>query len=283
MSDYAVLNKKLNILGVLFLVSNLFILILLWVLFIEKYQNNTIVIESPTSNLTLAPHLTTSLVFNQNVNVEDILNEQTPNIISNKLAIQYPRGAVIMVASKLIDSWFDSNGTGLGEYSGWYICDGRNGTPDLRGRFIVGRDNTNSDSLDYAKVGNIGGLNQVKLSIEEMPSHNHTDIGHSHSISLNTSYSGSHSHFYKDIYYSEWTYMSNDYTDVYNQFGSHSTDNDNVGHQMTRETEGNGTHFHSIIGNSYSASSILENTGGNGSHENRPPYYVVVFIVYIGL
>ena len=59
-------------------------------------------------------------------------------------------------------------------------------------------------------------------------------------------------------------------------------DNDNVGHQMTRETEGNGTHFHSIVGNSYSASSILENTGGNRSHENRPPYYVVVFIIYVG-
>lgn len=36
----------------------------------------------------------------------------------------------------------------------WALCDGQNGTPDLRGRFIVGQD---PNSLEYNNIGNIGG------------------------------------------------------------------------------------------------------------------------------
>jgi microcystin-dependent protein len=51
--------------------------------------------------------------------------------------------------------------------SGWVLCNGTNGTPDLRDRFIVGAGSS------YA-VSNTGGQNSVSLSISEMPSHNHT-------------------------------------------------------------------------------------------------------------
>ncbi|MFM9836904.1 MAG: hypothetical protein ACKVOQ_01500 [Cyclobacteriaceae bacterium] len=51
--------------------------------------------------------------------------------------------------------------------SGWVLCNGTNGTPDLRDRFIVGAGNS------YA-VSNTGGQNSVALSIGELPSHNHT-------------------------------------------------------------------------------------------------------------
>lgn len=50
--------------------------------------------------------------------------------------------------------------------SGWVLCDGNNGTPDLRGRFILGK----SDS--YA-IGSTGGEETHKLTINEMPAHNH--------------------------------------------------------------------------------------------------------------
>lgn len=53
---------------------------------------------------------------------------------------------------------------------GWAICDGTNGTPDLRGRFILGVSNDNSFSF-----GKIGGSHKYyrKLSYEQMPKHNH--------------------------------------------------------------------------------------------------------------
>lgn len=41
---------------------------------------------------------------------------------------------------------------------GWYLCDGQNGTVDLRQRFIVGYDPTDQD---YDTIGNTGGLKEV--------------------------------------------------------------------------------------------------------------------------
>ncbi len=54
--------------------------------------------------------------------------------------------------------------------SGWALCDGNNGTPDLRGRFIVGVDN-----VDYS-MGSTGREKEVTLTIEQMPRHNHGNM-----------------------------------------------------------------------------------------------------------
>lgn len=51
--------------------------------------------------------------------------------------------------------------------SGWHLCDGTSGTPDLRNRFIVGA------GSEY-KVGNTGGSKEVTLTVEQMPAHSHT-------------------------------------------------------------------------------------------------------------
>lgn len=49
---------------------------------------------------------------------------------------------------------------------GWALCDGTNGTPDLRGRFVLG----NSDSH---AVGETGGSEEVVLTVQQMPKHAH--------------------------------------------------------------------------------------------------------------
>lgn len=54
--------------------------------------------------------------------------------------------------------------------SGWYLCDGNNSTPDLRGKFIIGAGGA------YA-VGATGGAATHTLTEAEMPAHTHT-IGH---------------------------------------------------------------------------------------------------------
>lgn len=51
--------------------------------------------------------------------------------------------------------------------SGWLLCNGTSGTPDLRNRFIVGAGD------EYA-VGNTGGAKEVTLTTAEIPSHTHT-------------------------------------------------------------------------------------------------------------
>lgn len=50
---------------------------------------------------------------------------------------------------------------------GWAVCDGQNGTPDLRGRFILGVSETHP-------VGETGRAEEVTLSIQQMPAHSHT-------------------------------------------------------------------------------------------------------------
>jgi len=68
--------------------------------------------------------------------------------------------------------------------TGWALCDGSNGTPDLRNRFVVGAaiDGTGNYSYDgttgavsgnYAP-GNSGGEAAHRLTTGEMPSHTHT-------------------------------------------------------------------------------------------------------------
>ena len=49
---------------------------------------------------------------------------------------------------------------------GWALCNGENGTPDLRGRFVLGAGGA------YA-VGNTGGEEAHKLTKQELPSHSH--------------------------------------------------------------------------------------------------------------
>ena len=50
--------------------------------------------------------------------------------------------------------------------TGWYLCNGQNGTPDLRDRFVVGSGSSYS-------IGATGGENSHTLTVNEMPSHNH--------------------------------------------------------------------------------------------------------------
>jgi len=52
---------------------------------------------------------------------------------------------------------------------GWHLCNGTNGTPDLRNRFIVGAGSSYNP-------GNTGGENTHKLTIAELPSHSHSEV-----------------------------------------------------------------------------------------------------------
>ncbi len=81
--------------------------------------------------------------------------------------------------------------------SGWHLCDGSNGTPDLRSRFIYGAGgDTNTKSAGgysvnelhgHWAVGFTHGQEYEYLSVAQMPSHNHYGEG-------TTSTNGNHHH-----------------------------------------------------------------------------------------
>jgi microcystin-dependent protein len=70
--------------------------------------------------------------------------------------------------------------------SGWLICDGTNGTPDLRDRFVVGAGST------YAVAATGGSANATLVSHSHTATSSVSDPGHTHNteIGLNEVNSG---------------------------------------------------------------------------------------------
>lgn len=76
--------------------------------------------------------------------------------------------------------------------TGWTICDGSNGSPDLRGKFIVGTGQNQTPlsgdlNSDYA-LGAIGGENTHQLTYNELPHHSHGEVTVNRSTLTGTSY-----------------------------------------------------------------------------------------------
>jgi microcystin-dependent protein len=129
--------------------------------------------------------------------------------------------------------------------SGWNLCDGTNGTPDLRNRFVVG-------AGDSYAVGATGGADSVTLTEAQMPAHTHTG---------STNSAGDHNHTV--------SFLDSPQVNTVNKQGP---DLHNIGDlgTGTYTTTTAGAHTHTVT---------VGSTGGGGSHENRPPYYALAFIM----
>ena len=148
--------------------------------------------------------------------------------------------------------------TGSSAPSGWAICNGSNGTPDLRNRFIVGAGSAYS-------VDDTGGAASVTLTTAQLPAHSHTTPNHNHSFSATTS-SNTHNH--------TW-----DRQDAQNDQGYRPWPASNNDCVRTTANTGDNTHSHTVSGTTGNANPTTNTTGSGNSHENRPPYYALMFIM----
>lgn len=92
------------------------------------------------------------------------------------------RGMILdcyLTSDELADN-FDATGRGINLYLGWALCNGDNGTIDMRGRFtMMTTDVPNQNGIplepgiDPIGVLAAGGANRVVLDITEMPIHRH--------------------------------------------------------------------------------------------------------------
>ena len=140
----------------------------------------------------------------------NLTNIQAGQVVGNSIFVQ---GMIIM--------W---NSTVATIPTGFVLCDGSNGTPDLRGRFVVGHHPSNNDY----DIDDTGGAESVTLTVAQMPSH------------------------------------------------KHDTTFDNK-----RYFPGGGSTSISFGGaGGYPADIFtMSNEGGGQSHENRPPYYALCYIM----
>lgn len=82
----------------------------------------------------------------------------------------------LLFPAKIIVLW---SGTISEIPDGWALCDGTKGTPDLRGRFVIGTNpnaNKNND-LSIYEMGSVGGAEVVALSVDQIPNHSHPVSG----------------------------------------------------------------------------------------------------------
>ena len=148
-----------------------------------------------------------------------------------QLVINIPSGGIIL--------WYGSVGS---IPAGWALCDGNNGTPDLRDRFVVG-----AGSSNYT-VGATGGSATVALTAAELPSHTH---------SLTSGDAASHSHAITTVFNIGGGSTAGM---VYSAQGQPYPD------QATKATTP------ALTGSSGA-------TGTGSAHENRPPYYALCYIM----
>lgn len=161
--------------------------------------------------------------------------------------------------------------------TGWSLCDGSNGTPDLRDRFIVGAGH------DYS-LGATGGSEEVALTTAQMPSHSHSITGGSHSHTIS---GGGHTHEV-DSSKSVTAQMQACRNVPVTSAGSYIfgvTEKTNYSSSGTLDVTINSLALTvspatptMTCGNA-SPSMSVSNSGGGGSHENRPPYYALYFIM----
>lgn len=145
------------------------------------------------------------------------------------------------IPSGIIWMW---SGTVENVPSGWAICDGNNGTPDLRNRFIKG-------AKSSPEVNTTGGNSSVTLTTSNMPKHSHTvsispDGNHDHSVTIPADAA---SGGLKDV----------GVTEEYDKETSRA---------YKTSTDGNHTH-----------SASVSEVGSNSAFSIIPPYYALYYIM----
>ena len=167
-----------------------------------------------------------------------------------------PAGTDAALPAGVIVAW---SGSVASIPSGWVLCNGSNSTPDLRNRFIVGA----GTGSNYSP-GNTGGSDSVSLTTAQMPSHTHSDGTLSASqISLTGDITK----------ISECYNVAGGATGVFSKKNTgNSPVTGSASNSPTAGVDFDATHSHPVSGN----------TGSNGSgnsHENRPPYYALCWIM----
>ena len=170
----------------------------------------------------------------------DLTYNSSTGVMSFSAPSAFVQGMIIL--------WYGNTGN---IPSGFVLCDGNNGTPNLTDRFVVGA------GAAYSP-GASGGSSSTTLSTSQLPAHNHpasssssvTDPGHVHS----TSFDG------------KKYFPGGGSTSIsFGGPGGYPADIFSMNSQTT--------------GISVNTTTTIGNTGSGSAIENRPPYYALCYIM----
>jgi microcystin-dependent protein len=171
--------------------------------------------------------------------VQDVASlYNTGNMTVSNLTVT---GSFNMLPTGVIVAW-----SGSSIPQGWTLCDGTNGSPDLRGRFIVGTGQ--GAGLTNRKLGDVGGEENHTLTISEMPAH-------SHGLQIWGDWAGSASQT------NQWTlWLTDRQNHLYQSWTNQSCNGNNSQTKCDKPV-------------------IITDTGGSQPHNNMPPFYALAFIM----
>jgi hypothetical protein len=210
------------------------------------------------------------------------------------------RGMIMQYSGSLVD-------IGIGQLAGWALCDGGNGTPDLRDRFIVGAGNKVIGAKNTGGLTtDVGGghdhtVNGTAISIAQMPAHAHgtsstNSVDHSHAIVGDTgTESADHAHNTGTMYSrsdsgspvagswalggSSATYAAQNTsgrTAAHTHHISFQSGSNSADHTHTIPSQGGGaTHTHTLVG----GGGAHTHTVTVGQMREATPYYALAFIM----
>ena len=197
--------------------------------------------------------------------LKSTLKATFPNITGPVTATQatlnnpFPVGGIIMWSGATVPS-------------GWFLCDGNNGTPNLKDRFIIG-------SGGSFATGATGG--STTISAANLPAHTHTYSG------TTSGHSNDHSHA---IYISDPGHV---HSPLYLAGGSAGAGNGAAWNQLPYDNGGSGFYNHG--GTASATTGISASSGGASANHTHtfsgttssvgsgtayyPPYFALAFIM----
>jgi microcystin-dependent protein len=153
----------------------------------------------------------------------------TTAFVTTAVAASFPAGGIIM--------W---SGSVASIPSGWALCNGSNGTPDLRNRFVVGAGST------YAVNATGGSADAIVVS-------------HTHTATIANA--GAHTH---------WSWNGSVRTGTNTIGGNNDNSNTGGGNTGFETLQEAGTHNHTAT---------VASAGSSGTNANLPPYYALAYIM----
>jgi hypothetical protein len=143
------------------------------------------------------------------------------------------------IPTGVISLWYGAIGS---VPTGWYLCDGANGTPDLRDKFVVGAGST------YSVNATGGSANSVVVSHNHTATTTSTDAGHTHAFTAGVQDAGGY-----------WA-------------GAGSFQGYNGSRTPSGSTTSSGTA-------NITSTTTVATAGVSGTNANLPPYYALAYIM----
>ena len=225
-------------------------------------MSNDNTIDTSSGNLVLSAATGSTVEITKNTSVTGSVTANS--FTSNNSSVQISKNT--SVSGTVSATSFAGNGTipvgGIIMWSGtianipsgWALCNGLNGTPNLRDKFIVGA------SVDVAGISSttVTGANTKTGGSPDAVVVNHTHAG-------NTTTTGTHVH--------SVTVRFNQNQIVVGTGAQEASDLDGTGDTQTINTgSGEGGHSHNV--------SVTNPPGGvSGENQNLPPYFALAFIM----